>query len=138
MGADPTNRQLAGERHVKIGHGRHYSDVPPVRGVRRLGAMAAFDVAAEDGSPDPDTTRRVTAHAAGLGLGNLRAELAGKRRGDDAELRDLEAGLADAALREILGRHGRGGSLKMRPDTDMLVTAPQFAGAVGRNKKGRT
>ena len=32
---DPTNRCLAGERHVKIGHGRHYSDVPPVKGVYR-------------------------------------------------------------------------------------------------------
>jgi transglutaminase-like putative cysteine protease len=33
VAADPTNRSLAGERHVKIGHGRHYSDVPPVKGV---------------------------------------------------------------------------------------------------------
>src|SRR5436305_2636890 len=35
VGADPTNRRLAGERHVKIGHGRNYGDVPPVRGVHR-------------------------------------------------------------------------------------------------------
>ena len=35
VGADPTNRWLAGERHVKIGHGRHYSDVPPIKGVYR-------------------------------------------------------------------------------------------------------
>jgi len=35
VGVDPTNRQLVGERHVKIGHGRHYSDVPPVKGVYR-------------------------------------------------------------------------------------------------------
>jgi transglutaminase-like putative cysteine protease len=35
VAADPTNRCLAGERHVKIGHGRHYSDVPPVKGVYR-------------------------------------------------------------------------------------------------------
>ena len=35
MGVDPTNRLLTGERHVKIGHGRHYSDVPPVKGVYR-------------------------------------------------------------------------------------------------------
>lgn len=32
-GLDPTNRQLAGERHVKIGHGRDYEDVTPLRGV---------------------------------------------------------------------------------------------------------
>jgi transglutaminase-like putative cysteine protease len=33
--ADPTNRTLGGERHVKIGHGRHYADVPPIKGVFR-------------------------------------------------------------------------------------------------------
>jgi transglutaminase-like putative cysteine protease len=35
VGADPTNRGLTGEQHVKIGHGRHYADVPPVKGVYR-------------------------------------------------------------------------------------------------------
>ncbi len=40
VGADPTNRVLAGETHVKIGHGRHYSDVPPIKGVYRGGASA--------------------------------------------------------------------------------------------------
>ncbi len=35
VGADPTNRRLAGEAHVKIGHGRSYADVPPVKGVYR-------------------------------------------------------------------------------------------------------
>lgn len=35
VGADPTNRTLVGESHVKIGHGRHYGDVPPIRGVYR-------------------------------------------------------------------------------------------------------
>jgi transglutaminase-like putative cysteine protease len=33
--ADPTNRTLGGENHVKIGHGRRYADVPPVKGVFR-------------------------------------------------------------------------------------------------------
>jgi transglutaminase-like putative cysteine protease len=33
--ADPTNRTLGGERHVKIGHGRFYADVPPIKGVFR-------------------------------------------------------------------------------------------------------
>ncbi len=33
VGIDPTNRQLASEAHVKIGHGRHYTDVPPTKGV---------------------------------------------------------------------------------------------------------
>jgi transglutaminase-like putative cysteine protease len=35
VGVDPTNRVIAGETHVKIGHGRHYFDVPPVKGVYR-------------------------------------------------------------------------------------------------------
>ncbi len=43
VAADPTNRQLAGEDHVKIGHGRHYSDVPPIKGVFRGGATAELD-----------------------------------------------------------------------------------------------
>ena len=30
---DPTNHLTAGERHVKIGHGRDYDDVLPLRGV---------------------------------------------------------------------------------------------------------
>lgn len=32
---DPTNRGMTGEFHVKIGHGRHYADVPPIKGVYR-------------------------------------------------------------------------------------------------------
>lgn len=35
VGADPTNRGLTRENHVKIGHGRHYFDVPPIKGVYR-------------------------------------------------------------------------------------------------------
>jgi transglutaminase-like putative cysteine protease len=35
IGFDPTNAKLAGETHVKIGHGRNYQDVPPIRGVYR-------------------------------------------------------------------------------------------------------
>jgi transglutaminase-like putative cysteine protease len=40
VGADPTNRGLTGETHVKIGHGRHYPDVPPIKGVYRGAANA--------------------------------------------------------------------------------------------------
>ncbi len=43
VGADPTNRRLTGADHVKIGHGRAYSDVPPIRGVYRGAAHAALD-----------------------------------------------------------------------------------------------
>jgi transglutaminase-like putative cysteine protease len=35
VAADPTNRTLGGETHVKVGHGRHYADVPPIKGVYR-------------------------------------------------------------------------------------------------------
>jgi transglutaminase-like putative cysteine protease len=43
VGADPTNRGLAGENHVKIGHGRHYADVAPIKGVYRGGATATLE-----------------------------------------------------------------------------------------------
>jgi transglutaminase-like putative cysteine protease len=43
VGADPTNRGLTGENHVKIGHGRHYPDVPPIKGVYRGIADAALN-----------------------------------------------------------------------------------------------
>jgi len=43
VGADPTNRGLAGENHVKIGHGRHYADVPPIKGVYRGVAEATHE-----------------------------------------------------------------------------------------------
>jgi transglutaminase-like putative cysteine protease len=43
VGVDPTNRSLAGETHVKIGHGRHYADVPPIKGVYRGAASAKLD-----------------------------------------------------------------------------------------------
>ena len=32
-GLDPTNRLEVGEQHVKIGHGRDYEDVMPLKGV---------------------------------------------------------------------------------------------------------
>ena len=44
VGADPTNRILAGETHVKIGHGRSYADVPPTKGVYFGAAIGTLDV----------------------------------------------------------------------------------------------
>ena len=58
VGADPTNRQLAGERHVKIGHGRHYADVPPVRGVYQGGATSALDASVRMIRLDPQASAR--------------------------------------------------------------------------------
>ncbi len=46
-GLDPTNQQEVGPRHVKIGHGRDYDDVPPLRGVYRGPADQVLDVAVE-------------------------------------------------------------------------------------------
>jgi transglutaminase-like putative cysteine protease len=43
VGLDPTNRVLAGERHVKIGHGRSYRDIPPVKGVYRGAATTELE-----------------------------------------------------------------------------------------------
>ena len=40
VGVDPTNRCLVNENYVKIGHGRFYADVPPVKGVYRGGATS--------------------------------------------------------------------------------------------------
>lgn len=44
VGADPTNRILAGETHVKIGHGRSYADVPPTKGVYFGAAIGTLNV----------------------------------------------------------------------------------------------
>jgi transglutaminase-like putative cysteine protease len=53
--ADPTNRTLGGETHVKIGHGRHYADVPPIKGVFRGAAGAELSASVKmtrtDASP---------------------------------------------------------------------------------------
>jgi transglutaminase-like putative cysteine protease len=58
VGADPTNRRLAGERHVKIGHGRHYADVPPVRGVYQGGARSKLDASVHMTRLDPQAGAR--------------------------------------------------------------------------------
>ena len=42
-GADPTNRRLAGPEHVKIGHGRRYDDIPPIKGVFRGGSGSSME-----------------------------------------------------------------------------------------------
>ena len=47
IGVDPTNGGRAGATHVKIGHGRSYQDVPPIRGVYRGPARAALTAGVE-------------------------------------------------------------------------------------------
>lgn len=44
VGFDPTNGCPITEAHVKIGYGRDYDDLPPVRGLRRGGGGAGLEV----------------------------------------------------------------------------------------------
>jgi transglutaminase-like putative cysteine protease len=58
VGADPTNRRLAGETHVKIGHGRLYGDVPPIKGVYRGDAGAELEASVRMTRLDPTASAR--------------------------------------------------------------------------------
>jgi transglutaminase-like putative cysteine protease len=58
VGADPTNRRLADETHVKIGHGRFYADVPPVKGVYMGAASAELDASVTISRLDPQSSAR--------------------------------------------------------------------------------
>jgi transglutaminase-like putative cysteine protease len=57
VGMDPTNRVRADERYVKIGHGRHYNDVPPIKGVYR-GGDAELSASVVMTRLDPATSAR--------------------------------------------------------------------------------
>jgi transglutaminase-like putative cysteine protease len=58
VGADPTNRGLVSESHVKIGHGRYYADVPPVKGVYRGPAAAELESHVTMSRLDPQASAR--------------------------------------------------------------------------------
>jgi len=58
VSADPTNRRLTGETHVKIGHGRFYSDVPPVKGLYMGGANSRLEAAVTMSRLDPQASAR--------------------------------------------------------------------------------
>jgi len=47
LALDPTNRQAVGLRHVKIGHGRDYDDVSPLRGTYSGPHTATLEVGVE-------------------------------------------------------------------------------------------
>jgi transglutaminase-like putative cysteine protease len=55
---DPTNHQLVGLRHVKIGHGRDYEDVPPLRGIYVGAARPNVEVTVEIRRAASPTLRR--------------------------------------------------------------------------------
>jgi transglutaminase-like putative cysteine protease len=56
LALDPTNSQAVGARHIKIGHGRDYDDVPPLRGMYAGRPSATLSVGVE--------IRRTTLHQA--------------------------------------------------------------------------
>jgi transglutaminase-like putative cysteine protease len=59
VSVDPTNRRLAdGETHVKIGHGRFYADVPPVKGLYLGGADSELTASVTMSRLDPQTGAR--------------------------------------------------------------------------------
>jgi transglutaminase-like putative cysteine protease len=58
VSADPTNRRLTGETHVKIGHGRFYSDVPPVKGLYMGGAESELNASVTMSRLDPQASAR--------------------------------------------------------------------------------
>lgn len=51
---DPTNRLAVGRQHVKIGHGRDYDDVPPLRGVYSGPGTPTVDASVEIRRMDPN------------------------------------------------------------------------------------
>ena len=55
--ADRTNRTLGGETHVKIGHGRAYADVAPIKGVHRGGAGPDLSASVRMQRTDPAPAR---------------------------------------------------------------------------------
>ena len=55
--ADPTNRTLGGDTHVKVGHGRFYADVPPIKGVFRGSADAELSASVKMSRADSSPVR---------------------------------------------------------------------------------
>jgi transglutaminase-like putative cysteine protease len=76
LALDPTNATEVGLRHVKIGHGRDYTDVPPLRGVFGGAAVPSLGVTV-------DIRRLAGAGAADAG----RAAEAAQKRLDEARAR---------------------------------------------------
>ena len=58
VAADPTNRRLAGETHVKIAHGRQYADVPPIKGVYQGAATSRLEASVHMTRLDPQASAR--------------------------------------------------------------------------------
>ena len=96
-GYDPTNDLEVGERHVAVGRGRDYSDVPPVKGIYAGNAENAMRVGgAHDKDPLTVLTRmRIWLPDAPGVLGAVAAEI-GAVKGNvvGLEVLEREAGVA--------------------------------------------
>lgn len=66
LGMDPTNNILAGTRHIRVGTGRDYRDVPPNRGVYRGAAVGDLlvRVRVRRGEGEIDVQEELTAQVA--------------------------------------------------------------------------
>ncbi|HXW58579.1 MAG TPA: transglutaminase family protein, partial [Solirubrobacteraceae bacterium] len=58
VSVDPTNGGRADQSHVKIGHGRFYADVPPVKGLYRGDATSKLSAAVTMSRLDPQASAR--------------------------------------------------------------------------------
>jgi transglutaminase-like putative cysteine protease len=59
LGFDPTNNVRVGESHIKIGHGRDYDDVPPIKGWRTGGGSETLGVEVQVDLEKPISTKQV-------------------------------------------------------------------------------
>ena len=66
LGLDPTNNLPAGARHIRVGAGRDYHDVPPTRGVYRGAAVGDLlvRVRVRRSAPDVDVDEELSAEVA--------------------------------------------------------------------------
>jgi transglutaminase-like putative cysteine protease len=81
LALDPTNSSEVGLRHVTIGHGRDYDDVPPLRGVVAGAATPSLGVSVDIRRLAP------TSAAADAAAAQARATLAAQQRMDEARAR---------------------------------------------------
>ncbi len=59
LGFDPTNNVRVTESHIKIGHGRDYDDVPPIKGWRTGGGSETLGVEVQVDLEKPVSTQQV-------------------------------------------------------------------------------
>jgi hypothetical protein len=81
LALDPTNSSEVGLRHVTIGHGRDYDDVPPLRGVVAGAATPSLGVVVDIRRLAP------TSAAADAAAAQARATAAAQQRMDEARAR---------------------------------------------------